>query len=352
LKNYRVLIVDTQRDRRRKLRSGLKSLEGDFEVVEVASGEEALLLLARQPFDLLVSNQRLAGISGVELLQKTRRRAEGLKSILLLGTSEAKIQQQAVKAGAAAILSMPVETADFLDAVERCLGLVESIALPVEPGSAQETCPAPSPTERLASLRQELQAECAALLDEGGQVQAQAGESLESALGPTLLAAIMATLSAGVKVSIALGAARPHGLMCFSGGLQQVCMAHVGPALSLLVVRKMEKPGAPLPDSGPAILAAAGDLLELLEQLGVPLADEPENPATMETSEEAEIPGPADPHLDVIFSEATRLPMDSNEVDAFWETAAGEQNGEGISSAGALSYEQARRLGLAPKDSE
>lgn len=351
MKDYRVLIVDNQRDRRRKLRSGLKSLEGNFEVTEAASGEEALLLLARQSFALLVSNQRLAGISGIELLQKAHERKEGLKSILLLGASDEKIQKQADKAGASAILSISVETPDFLDAVRRCLGLADASVLPATRQVEQEQAPRPGPTERLAALRRELQADFAALLDEQGQALAQAGESLESALDPALLPVIMATLSAGARVSLALGAAAPQGLMVFAGRGQQVYLAHVGPALSLLVVRKGELPEAQLLDPGRTILAAVNDLLELLARLGAPLEIEQQDLPVQETPEEPEAPGETDAHLDGILSQAARLKMDAQDVDAFWDAAASEQNGGSIPDAGALSYEEARRLGLAPKDS-
>jgi CheY-like chemotaxis protein len=43
--NYRILIVEDQRDVRRLLRAGLETLELDLEIIDVPSGEEALLWL-------------------------------------------------------------------------------------------------------------------------------------------------------------------------------------------------------------------------------------------------------------------------------------------------------------------
>ncbi len=88
MSTYHVLIVENSREQRRTLRTELGSLDHRLEVYDVASGEEALLVLARQPLDLLVSGSRLAGISGVELSQKARQRKAGLKVILLGGKAD------------------------------------------------------------------------------------------------------------------------------------------------------------------------------------------------------------------------------------------------------------------------
>jgi len=61
----RILIVEDQREVSRLLRTSLETLEYDLEVVEIPSGEEAILDASRKKVDMLVSDFRLAGISGI-----------------------------------------------------------------------------------------------------------------------------------------------------------------------------------------------------------------------------------------------------------------------------------------------
>ena len=69
---YRILIVEDQREVSLLLRSALQTLEHDLEVVEIPSGEEAILDASRNKVDLLVTDYRLAGITGIELMRKVR----------------------------------------------------------------------------------------------------------------------------------------------------------------------------------------------------------------------------------------------------------------------------------------
>ena len=85
---YRVLIVDDQKDVSRLLRSALETIEHELLVVEAPSGEEAILEATRTKVDLLISDFRLPGITGVELMKKFRVRNPDCKVILITGVSD------------------------------------------------------------------------------------------------------------------------------------------------------------------------------------------------------------------------------------------------------------------------
>ena len=74
MSSYHILIVDDQKDIRRVLVSGLQTLGQKLDVIEVPSAEEAMLLAPRRTFDLIVTDVRLPGISGLDLV---KRRHEG-----------------------------------------------------------------------------------------------------------------------------------------------------------------------------------------------------------------------------------------------------------------------------------
>ena len=70
MKLSRILIVDDQREVSRMLRSSLELSGRQVVITSVPSGEEALLELNQGPIDLLVTDLRLPGLSGLEAAGK------------------------------------------------------------------------------------------------------------------------------------------------------------------------------------------------------------------------------------------------------------------------------------------
>ncbi len=123
-----ILLVDDQRDILRLLHSTLDTLKNEeLEIIEAPSGEEALLEISRQRIDLLVADYLLPGMTGVELMHKVRIRHPDVKVIWITGMTDSKARDEMLNAGAVAIFDKPIPLADFLDMVERSLGLVRTI---------------------------------------------------------------------------------------------------------------------------------------------------------------------------------------------------------------------------------
>ena len=77
--------------------------------------------------DLLITDFRLPGITGVELVKKFRARNPDVKIILITGVSDTRALKEIDEVKADAYFSKPVPMGDFLDAVERTLGLARTI---------------------------------------------------------------------------------------------------------------------------------------------------------------------------------------------------------------------------------
>ena len=56
-----------------------------------------------------------------------------------------------------------------------------------------------------------------------------------------------------------------------------------------------------------------------------------------------------DPNLDKLLKRARRE-LQTDELNLFWDTAAQESYNETLPKTGELTYDQARKLGLTPKD--
>lgn len=102
----RLLVVDDETI----IRMVFRDLMGkECEVIEAASGEEALDLLRQVPVDLIVTDKNLPGISGLELAQQARRLHSGSRVILMTGYPSLVTTQQALELGVVDYLLKPFD---------------------------------------------------------------------------------------------------------------------------------------------------------------------------------------------------------------------------------------------------
>lgn len=342
MRPFHVLIVDDQRDARSVLRAGLETLESSIKITDVPSGEEAILVIASSPIDLLVADIRLPGISGLELKERARMRNPDLKVILITGVSDPRIREKVAQAGAEAYFYKPVEIDDFLRAVERCLGLtgeVEAASTPVIGVS-----------ERLGNLRQDVQAVCAILISDNGNIVSQAGNLPADIDETSLVHALLVTLEVTNKFSLAVGAARPEDFMVFSGGVYDLALVHVGQTMGLLLIAPARWAGGKQAKNlKNEMHMAVEDLLVSLSVIGVPVSaveSEISIPEPVEMEVELAETGPL-PDLDALLVQAEKMAKVT--ADAFWDAATEEDRKE-APGADTISYEQAKQLGLAPEE--
>jgi CheY-like chemotaxis protein len=349
----RILIVDDQHDVRQMLASSLRSLGADIEVIDVPSGEEALLVAYRRPVDLLISDVRLPGISGLELLERVHKRNPGLKTILVTGLTDPQIRRQVAEAGANAFFYKPIEMADFLDAVERCLGLVETF-FPLPPVAEPET-PVPEISsktlaDRLADLRKDLNATAIILLDPKGDVSARAGDFPNTDLEEALISKVVDAVKAGARVADVLGMKEPENLLYVSGAKYGLFATHVGLSNVVLAMIpntvKVDRGG-----TGRLLISALKDIQSSLpvEEEHPQLAEAEKVIETVQAIEELENLPPLElPEIDEIFGKVEQKPVDTGELNAFWDSLAEQSDVENPVDANTITFEQARKLGLTP----
>lgn len=106
----RLLLVDDDRAFRAALAANLADLS--HEVRECGDADEALALVAG--FDLLVTDVRLPGMSGVDLLAAARRARPALEVVMMTGHATIDLAVRATREGARAFLEKPFELEDLL----------------------------------------------------------------------------------------------------------------------------------------------------------------------------------------------------------------------------------------------
>jgi CheY-like chemotaxis protein len=109
----RVLLVEDEPMVRSAHRRLLSSL--GYQVTAVADGQEALQALrdAAAPFDLVMTDQTMPRLTGIELAQALRTERPGLPVLLCSGFSDSPEEAAAKEAGVAACLQKPIDRASL-----------------------------------------------------------------------------------------------------------------------------------------------------------------------------------------------------------------------------------------------
>jgi len=94
--SYKILIVD---DEPANLRSLERLFRKDYEVLTAASGAEALELLQRDDVAVLITDQRMPGMTGIELLKKTVPIRPRMVRIILTGYTDVDALVEAINCG-------------------------------------------------------------------------------------------------------------------------------------------------------------------------------------------------------------------------------------------------------------
>ncbi len=92
----RILFVDDEPQVLGALQNLLRRMRASWQMVFVGSGEAALEALAREPFDVVVSDMRMPRMDGVQLLEQVRERHPGVARIILSGYAEPAAMERAI----------------------------------------------------------------------------------------------------------------------------------------------------------------------------------------------------------------------------------------------------------------
>jgi putative two-component system response regulator len=115
----RVLVVDDMEAMRLAL---VKCLHmNGYEVMAASSGGEALELLRTQRFDLLLTDQTMPGLSGLELTDAVSRMHPDMPIVVLTGHTDVELAKDSLQRGASDFVTKPVNIRELPILIERNL---------------------------------------------------------------------------------------------------------------------------------------------------------------------------------------------------------------------------------------
>ncbi|MBN1484189.1 MAG: response regulator [Chloroflexia bacterium] len=258
----RILIVDDEESTAFFLGENLSDLGAEYEVDTSFSGEDAIYKIAVQPFDLVITDLRMPGISGLDLFRWIRRASPDTRLILMTAYGSAEVESQAKRLSVQRYITKPFRMETFLEAVQQALG-GKSLSQPgmlVLSDAAFEAI-----TGRLDELRAEIDASCIVLADIMGQVITHSG--IDSDLDVhTLVSLIGGGFATTFELARYMGQEGAFNLNYQEGEFYDIYTSNVGDNLLLVVLY-----GKPAQSSRIGLVwlytrRAVGDLLRLMAE--------------------------------------------------------------------------------------
>jgi DNA-binding response OmpR family regulator len=368
-----ILIVDDDRELSRMLRATLELFDRSYKIIEVPSAEEAMLEARRYAFDLVIADVRLPGMDGVEMLRRIRKLHPTTQVIIITGGVSPSTEAEARNLNVTAFFPKPLNTDDFIFAVQKALGQEGRPA----PRSQDVLAYSPTLADRLSALRRDLGCLAVYLADQDGRIVARAGDVSAFDL-QGMLNHIVVAFSASLKVCSMIGGVVSQNLHFFDGDEYDVYVLNVGQTYILVMLYSGDIGARQMGQVARYGRLAADDMLNALADTApvratvsepvVPVSQTIEitSPDLAEpivlTSSAAEMleaqpmaaaePAPMEPAIEINAEvlDAAAGNVAAADLDSFWDQAMSEPDGAGGTQGNALSFEQALKLGLTPKD--
>ena len=120
-----ILVVDDDDPIRRMLVRLLQLASPDLEIVDVEDGFAAIAQLRLRYFDLIVLDQMMPDMSGLEVLKTLRAEEMNKTSLVMMLTARTDQDHvmTSLESGADYFLAKPFEPQQLLELVAECLGL-------------------------------------------------------------------------------------------------------------------------------------------------------------------------------------------------------------------------------------
>jgi DNA-binding NtrC family response regulator len=115
----RILVVEDDSEMRSLLTDELSD-EG-YEVIQAEDGAEAALRVARESFDLVITDMRMPKIGGLALLPVVKEACPDVPVIVITAFADGPTRIEAYEKGAFSYMSKPFKIQDLKDAVSKAL---------------------------------------------------------------------------------------------------------------------------------------------------------------------------------------------------------------------------------------
>lgn len=126
-KGTRILIVEDEEKVAFFLKESLSDPENRYQVVNASSAEEALTAIGCHGFDLVISDFRLPGRNGLELISELQSSHPHTHTMLITAYGSDELEAAAYRHNVARYLTKPFHLDEFVEAVQEILTLPKPV---------------------------------------------------------------------------------------------------------------------------------------------------------------------------------------------------------------------------------
>jgi CheY-like chemotaxis protein len=399
MQTRRILIVDDAPEFANLVKDALSTMDIPLQVTIYLSGEEAWLEALKTRFDLVVTDLRLPGISGTELIRRIRARFPRIKIIAVSGLAEAGLNERTRAAGVDAFYPKPVEIPLLLTKIDNLLSdlshdLVEPadaspkpsitspvVTMPLKPlPDTKPEVPPPSPTpqslaatkilhepprkekkdtpddstvmrdleQRLIKLMNDCDAEGVALSTIAGQMLFRSGSAENFKFADTLINGCTSLVNTLKLMEQQPNERTSLSLAAFSSHTADLFITQISKFFIWLIFPSASQP-AEAAQVATAVYTSRDSLQFIMNMLSQ--TPEPALPAAPARQDEPQKGSPVPMHTDEL--KLTHVEpgknADHKQVDAFWDADPDSKNGQGI-LPDTITFDKAASLGLVPPE--
>jgi DNA-binding NtrC family response regulator len=120
----KILILDDEPIVGERLKASLERV--GFAVDAFSSSQEALNRLKEEYYDILVTDLKMSGPDGMEVLRTARRVRPGIKSVVITGFATKKTAEEARQSGAVEFIAKPFKISQLKSLLMSLVGSEES----------------------------------------------------------------------------------------------------------------------------------------------------------------------------------------------------------------------------------
>lgn len=234
IENRRILVVDDDDRVRRLVQAGLVKEKG-WEVSTASDGEEAMRKISAHAFDLVITDLRMPGMQGLELIRLIKDASPSTQAILLTAYGSEEVQEEAEALAIHSYLTKPVPIPEIRRIAREALEKTARVREQTKPHLPERD----EVEERLETLNTQANAQCVLLASGAGHLIAQAGVT-KNLDAQAMAALVAANVAAMAEVAHLLGSTAVFKSFFQGGEDFSIYLRLVGEDAILIVVTSPE----------------------------------------------------------------------------------------------------------------